>query len=476
MPLRPPSTDSTKALPRTSSTPWASWAMVLGLIVVGCCGFGLTTQSLFPTAILAHAPPLCDPHVRQSSGYLDVAPDTSYFYWYFEARHNHATAPLVLWLNGGPVASSLAGLLLENGPCRLDLATLRLATNPHSWTEVANVIWLDQPANVGFSEGPSTAPADIGPNVVVFLIQFLLRHPELRGRPLYIAGESYAGHYVPAIAAAILEAKHNQQMMPSSAFLATLSPVLNLRGILIGNGLTNTKVQAQHELDMVFSNAYNIPLIPTDQLDLVKDLRSESVKLLDLCLIDATVCSNATLAFVALQAQVSAYGNRNPFDIRQDCIGQACLMGLDSVTTFLNDPSVQASLGVHQRSKPYQATNPDVFVHFLADVATNYGPFVESILAANVPVLLYAGDADLRCNWRGVDAWPKELKWAGAHGYLAAPLAPYVVNGVEVGQIRTHSLLTFVRVFHAGHMVPRDQPAVALELLTTFLSQRARLT
>jgi len=34
----------------------------------------------------------------------------------------------------------------------------------------------------------------------IFLQGFMDKHPEFKGRPLYIAGESYAGHYIPAFA------------------------------------------------------------------------------------------------------------------------------------------------------------------------------------------------------------------------------------------------------------------------------------
>lgn len=48
--------------------------------------------------------------VRSYSGYVDLAPDAHTFFWFFEARHKPAEAPLTLWLNGGPGSDSLIGL------------------------------------------------------------------------------------------------------------------------------------------------------------------------------------------------------------------------------------------------------------------------------------------------------------------------------------------------------------------------------
>lgn len=50
------------------------------------------------------------PGVGSYSGYVDLAPDSHTFFWFFEARHNPETAPLTLWLNGGPGSDSLIGL------------------------------------------------------------------------------------------------------------------------------------------------------------------------------------------------------------------------------------------------------------------------------------------------------------------------------------------------------------------------------
>lgn len=50
------------------------------------------------------------PGVRSYSGYVDTAPDAHTFFYFFEARHDPANAPITLWLNGGPGSDSLIGL------------------------------------------------------------------------------------------------------------------------------------------------------------------------------------------------------------------------------------------------------------------------------------------------------------------------------------------------------------------------------
>lgn len=65
--------------------------------------------------------------------------------------------PLVLWLNGGPGTSSQMGNLMENGPLRLvrdETGEIRVdVLDEISWTKEANMLYLDQPFNVGYSYG-----------------------------------------------------------------------------------------------------------------------------------------------------------------------------------------------------------------------------------------------------------------------------------------------------------------------------------
>ena len=97
------------------------------------------------------------------------------FYWFFKNLTLPDTAPVVMWMNGGPGATSMFGLFLENGPLRviqhskaLDDFTVGVSTEG-SWGDVADIIFLDQPAGVGFSyydKHPVTKLADGAAEVV----------------------------------------------------------------------------------------------------------------------------------------------------------------------------------------------------------------------------------------------------------------------------------------------------------------------
>ena len=56
---------------------------------------------------------LCEttPGVKSYSGYIDIAEDKHLFFWFFESRHKPSSDPITLWLEGGPGADSLSGLL-----------------------------------------------------------------------------------------------------------------------------------------------------------------------------------------------------------------------------------------------------------------------------------------------------------------------------------------------------------------------------
>ncbi|KAH0544536.1 hypothetical protein FGG08_001308 [Glutinoglossum americanum] len=76
------------------------------------------------------------------------------FFWFIEARQNPETAPLTIWINGGPGSSSMIGMFQESGPCEVvELARDRFGTKARDWgwDRSSNIIYIDQPNQVGFS-------------------------------------------------------------------------------------------------------------------------------------------------------------------------------------------------------------------------------------------------------------------------------------------------------------------------------------
>lgn len=113
---------------------------------------------------------------------------------------------IIIWLNGGPGCSSLDGLLQENGPFLWQPGTYSPIRNPYSWTNLTNMVYVDQPAGTGFSPGPSTVQneQDVAAQFKDFWKRFVDTFG-LHGRKVYITGESYAGQYIPYIAEGMLE-------------------------------------------------------------------------------------------------------------------------------------------------------------------------------------------------------------------------------------------------------------------------------
>jgi serine carboxypeptidase-like clade II len=80
-----------------------------------------------------------------------------------EAETSPDTAPLVLWLNGGPGCSSLGGgLFSELGPFYPTKNGQALEKNVFRWTRNGSMIFLESPAFVGFSYSKEKADLVVG--------------------------------------------------------------------------------------------------------------------------------------------------------------------------------------------------------------------------------------------------------------------------------------------------------------------------
>ncbi|KAF0683329.1 Aste57867_24622 [Aphanomyces stellatus] len=402
----------------------------------------------------------------QESGYIQLPnkKDDHYFYWFFESRRNSAKDPLVLWLTGGPGCSSMMALLHENGPCIVD-KDLNTQLNPLSWNNIANMIWLDQPTGVGFSYGDAADfdhdEAQVGENIWYFLQGWLAQNPSFHGRDFYIFGESYGGHFVPAAAHHVYTQTKAGHGIP-----------IPLAGFAIGNGLTDPVHQYAHAVDMT-ENAYNLTLVTADQKKAMDAKVPDCLDRITSCQTNASVCSDALgFCHTNLVEPLFATTGVNPYDVRLLCPGQQGVGCYDFsfIEQFLNAPGTMEKLGVNtKRVSAWQECNFEINAQFSSDWMKGYSPLVPPMLEDGVRVLIYAGDADLMVNWQGNEAWTLALPWSGHDQFNQAANKPTLFQGKQVGYSRTHDTLSFLRVFNAGHMVPMDQPEVALAIVDSFL-------
>ena len=106
-----------------------------------------------------------------------------------------------------------------------------------------------------------------------------------------------------------------------------------------------------------------------------------------------------------------------------------------------------------------------------------YESAIPAMLDGGVDVLIYAGDADFVCNWMGNQAWTEDMEWSGKDAFNEAETSQFVLSSGKVageGKFAKGSegggRLSFLRIFEAGHLAPKDQPAATLEMINRFVA------
>ncbi|ELU06391.1 hypothetical protein CAPTEDRAFT_219421 [Capitella teleta] len=181
------------------------------------------------------------PSFKQYSGYLKASSTKHLHYWFLEAETDAKNAPVVLWMNGGPGCSSLDGLLSEHGPFFAEDDGKTLKKNPYSWNKIANMLYMEAPAGVGFSYADdanyTTTDDETALHNHMALRDFLLHYPEFSMNEFFITGESYGGIYVPTLAARIVDDKD-----------------FNFKGFAVGNGLSD---DAMNDNSIIYFGYYH---------------------------------------------------------------------------------------------------------------------------------------------------------------------------------------------------------------------------
>jgi carboxypeptidase C (cathepsin A) len=447
------------------------------------------------------------PGVNSYSGYIDVSQDSHSFFWFFEARKNPATAPITLWINGGPGSDSLIGLFQELGPCSV-LPNLTTTLNPYSWTEHSNVLFLSQPLGVGFSyrkeglgsidaySGTFVSAEDGGGNSGRFptsegveklpntqataeaawdVIQtFYTMLPQLdskvKSKEFHLWTESYGGHYGPVFFKYF--ERQNALLLKNNS---TTGVHLNLATLGIGNGIIDEYVQASSFPDFAMNNTYGIKAVNEtvynymkfaltmangclDQISYCRYSNHSTVAGQQVCVEASNMCRDS------VESPYYQYSGRGTYDIRHPSNDST---PPSYFVAFLNQPHIQEALGVNIN---YTAdASSDVFFAFARTGDFVYRDFIRDIrilLDAGVRIHLYYGDADYICNWFGGEAVSLALNYTTASGaeFERAGYEPLRVDGTEFGVVRQKGRLSFARIYDAGHEVPFYQPKAAQEM------------
>jgi len=432
------------------------------LLALVCCAAAEYTVTVNAKSSVA----LCDT-VKQHAGYIkltDGALSKNYFFWFFESRSAPATDPVVLWMTGGPGCSSEVALFGENGPCQVNTEGTNTTTNPYSWNSKANLLYIDQPAGTGFSYGTGMDhdEAGVAKDMYAFLQGFFKEYSQYAALDFFAFGESYAGHYVPAVTHMIWA---NNQKLPTGAVH------INLKGTSVGNGLTDPEIQYSYYPAMAVStNDHKAAVSPVVHAAMEAAV-GPCVKMIKNCQTNVTACLVATeICNLGLLIPYTATG-MNPYDMRVKCAVPPLCYDFSNVAKYLALPSVQSALGV--TGHKWSDCNHEVAIGFElgGDWMRNFQTMIPDQLAAGIRVMLYAGDQDYICNWLGNQAWTLALDWPHKEDFNNdVPKNWTTPEGKTGGMLRTANNFSFLRVYDAGHMVPRDQPAVALAMLNAFIS------
>ncbi|KAK6138113.1 hypothetical protein DH2020_028153 [Rehmannia glutinosa] len=394
---------------------------------------------------------------------LQHTKDARMFYFFFESR-NSRTDPVVIWLTGGPGCGSEIALFYENGPFHIT-SNLSLAWNDFGWDKVSNVIYVDQPTGTGFSYSSDDddirhTEEDVSNDLYDFLQAFFKEHPQYANNDFYITGESYAGHYIPAFAARVHQGNKRKEGVR-----------INLKGLAIGNGLTNPEIQYKAYTDY----ALDMKLITQSDYNSMRILVSQCQQAVKLCgakggpscVAAYMVCNNIFNKIVRIS------GGKNYYDIRKKCEGNLCY-DFSNMEDFLNLKSVRNALGVGDID--FVSCSSIVYQAMATDLMRNLEVGIPALLEDGIKLLIYAGEYDLICNWIGNSRWVHAMEWSGQKKFVAAPMIQFSVDGLEAGLQKGHGPLTFLKVHNAGHMVPMDQPKVSLEMLRRWMQGKLPLT
>ncbi|GAO16841.1 hypothetical protein UVI_02011650 [Ustilaginoidea virens] len=454
------------------------------------------------------------------------------FFWFFEARHDAENAPLAVWLNGGPGGSSMMGLLQENGPCFVGKDSKTTVHNPWSWNNHVNMLYIDQPNQVGFSYDTPTnvtvrthldqsleiIPTDFSetsPRVNLttrvgtvssqkslyttnstaqaahalwhFSQIFFTEFPHYKPKDDRVSmwAESYGGHYGPGFMRFFQQ--QNEKILNGSIDVAH-AHFLHLDTLGIVNGYVDAVIQEEASIIFAFNNTYGIQAINQtvhDALmhnytrsggcrDQIIQCQKELVGL-DKSIVHAakelprTLCSTMQDACLSSGEEAFQESNNARFDIAHP---KHDPFPPPHMHGYLTDDKVLAAIGSPVNFTWVSETVSDNFMSTLDIVHGGFLDAVGYLLDSGVKVHMMYGDRDFACNWIGGEMASLAVPYSRAQDFKRAGYADMVTSAGVGGLTRQVGNFSFTRVFQAGHEVFFFKQKTAYEIFMRALFNR----
>ncbi|TBU33355.1 serine carboxypeptidase [Dichomitus squalens] len=434
------------------------WLATFALLATPTVVIGLVNSALLDVRASDRAPSQlrlvensgeCEtiPGVNQASGYADIDANNSMWFWFFEAREHPETAPLTLWLQGGPGGSGLVGLYQEHGPCRINNDSSTVSFNPFSWNNASNMIYIDQPIGTGFSNGDRQLNNSVAAAADVWQVLQILfadaRFEEFQYNDFGVWTESYGGHYGPIFA---------QYFLDQNAAIANGSirgVPINMKVLGIGDGLTDPLIQYESYLTYAQSNPY-FPTTTNDTIQSATDFWNQQGGCKDMihqCYdsLDPTTCSSAQNLCDALITHRLA-GNQDEDYILADFSDTYP----PDITQYANNTTRKQHIGA---VGDFEEVNSEVLFEFQGEWMQNSRPMLEAVVDAGIRTVLYVGDADYLFNYFGVEAMLDQMQTRFSTEWAEQQFSNFTVHGESAGLFKNAGTLSYVRVFGAGHEV-----------------------
>uniref|UniRef100_A0A8C2PWN9 Carboxypeptidase n=1 Tax=Cyprinus carpio TaxID=7962 RepID=A0A8C2PWN9_CYPCA len=378
------------------------------------------------------------PSFKHYSGYFSVADNKHLHYWFVESQKDPAGSPVVLWLNGGPGCSSLDGLLTEHGPFLIQDDGATLEYNPYAWNKIANVLYLESPAGVGFSYSDdqkyTTNDTEVATNNYLALKEFFRLFPEFSKNEFFLTGESYGGIYIPTLAEIVME-----------------DSSINLQGIAVGNGLSSYEL---NDNSLVYF-AYYHGLLGTSlwndlQTFCCKDgacnfYDNQDVNCSTSLYAVQNIVYNSGLNMYNLYAPCAGgvhiengqfvirdlghHFLNHPWSKEQNELDPPCTNSTPS-TLFLNNPLVKSALHISPKALDWIICSAEVNLNYkrlFMDVKKQY---LKLLGALKYRVLVYNGDVDMACNFLGDEWFVESLQQQVSYCPQILKLLPFLYSYV----------------------------------------------